>query len=76
MIEVNVHEAKTQLSKLLARVASGEEVTISRYGRPAARLVPCSPPAKKRLGGKDRGLFSLPDDFSEEVADINELFES
>lgn len=42
---VNVHEAKTQLSRLLARVAAGEEITIARAGQPFARLVPLTSPA-------------------------------
>lgn len=40
MIEVGAYEAKTRFSSLLARVASGEEVLITRHGRPVARLVP------------------------------------
>lgn len=75
MIHVNVHEAKTQLSKLLARVAAGEEVTISRYGRPAARLVPCRVEGEDRQGGQDRGLFEVPEDFNDEVPGLSELFE-
>lgn len=46
--QVNVHEAKTHLSRLLARVAAGEEIVISRAGEPVARLVP----AKRRRGGR------------------------
>ncbi len=76
MIEVNVHEAKTQLSKLLARVSSGEEVVISRYGKPTAKLVPVQPPAGKRQGGEDRGLFRVPDDFDDELAELTRAFES
>ena len=74
MISVNIHEAKTQLSKLLTLIASGEEVTICRYGQPTARLVPFRAPAGKRQGGKDRGLFTVPDDFDDEIPEINELF--
>ena len=44
MIAVNTHEAKTHLSRLLARVAAGEEVTIAKAGRPVARLVPVRQP--------------------------------
>ena len=60
--EVNVHEAKTHLSRLLQRVAAGEEIVIARNGRPVARLVPIAP-AAQRLFGTDRGLFEVPDDF-------------
>ena len=40
MAQVNIHEAKTNFSKLLARVSQGEEITIARNGKPVARLVP------------------------------------
>jgi prevent-host-death family protein len=62
--EINVHEAKTQLSRLLDRVAAGEEIVISRAGVPVARLVPISPVVKRELGA-DEGLFTVPDDFDE-----------
>ena len=42
MSAVNIYEAKTQLSKLVARAEAGEEITISRNGRPVARLVPAA----------------------------------
>ncbi|MCY4661588.1 MAG: type II toxin-antitoxin system prevent-host-death family antitoxin [Acidobacteria bacterium] len=45
---VNVHEAKTQLSRLLAQVEAGEEVVIARRGTPVARLVACRPMAKRQ----------------------------
>ena len=62
MDPVNVHEAKTHFSKLLARVAAGEEVVIARGGRPVARLVPFERPAG-RVFGIDRGIFQIPADF-------------
>jgi prevent-host-death family protein len=55
MIEVNIHEAKTQLSRLLARVAAGEEVVIAKAGKPIARLVPIQQPASRRPLGLDAG---------------------
>jgi len=60
--EVNVHEAKTHLSRLLRRVLSGEEIVIARSGVPVARLVPIEPRAR-RVFGVDRGRFEVPDDF-------------
>ena len=48
-MEVNIHEAKTHLSRLLQRVAAGEEVTIARAGVPVARLVAVEP-KKRRFG--------------------------
>jgi prevent-host-death family protein len=60
--EVNVHEAKTHLSKLLARVASGEEIIIARAGKPVARLVPYRTSQERRLGS-DAGGYEIPEDF-------------
>jgi prevent-host-death family protein len=55
---VNVHEAKTQLSRLLARVEAGEEITIARAGHPFARLVPlAAAPLAPRVPGRFKGLF-------------------
>lgn len=58
---VGVHEAKTHLSRLLERVALGEEVEITRRGTVVARLV--APAAPARVLGVDRGRFEVPDDF-------------
>jgi len=60
--EVNIHEAKTHLSRLLNRVASGEEIVISRAGKPIARLVPIGVPVTRQLG-RDLGVFTVPEDF-------------
>lgn len=64
MKEVNVHEAKTHLSRLLNRVASGEEIVISRAGKPIARLVPVGAPVARQLG-RDAGVFTVPEDFDQ-----------
>ena len=48
MITVNVHEAKTNLSRLLTQVESGEEIIIARNGKPVARLVPVQKPARSQ----------------------------
>lgn len=50
MPTVNVHQAKTQLSRLLAQAEAGEEVVIARRGDPVVRLVPCKPKGKRRFG--------------------------
>ena len=47
---VNVHEAKTHLSRLLAEVEAGQEVTIARNGKPVARLVPCTSRGVRQFG--------------------------
>jgi prevent-host-death family protein len=65
MKSVNIHQAKTHLSALLARVESGEEVLIAKAGRPIARLVPVQTPAQRELGW-DSGLnFWIAEDFDE-----------
>ena len=63
MRAVNVHEAKTHLSRLLARVERGEQVVIQRAGKPIARLVPVGPRAAARQLGCDRGKLFISDDF-------------
>jgi prevent-host-death family protein len=65
---VGVHEAKTHLSRLLERVAAGEEIAITRRGEEVARLVPAPPPAELRFG-LDRGRFEVPDDFDAPLPD-------
>lgn len=65
MTEVNIHEAKTHLSRLLARVAAGEEVIISKAGRPIARLVPIREGKARRTPGQDEGRIWIADDFDE-----------
>lgn len=59
---VGVHEAKTHLSRLLADVAAGEEVLITRRGEEVARLVPAGRASERRFG-IDRGRFIVPEDF-------------
>jgi len=63
MESVNVHEAKTNLSRLLEYVASGGEVTIAKAGKPVARLVPFETSTPKRRFGVARGKIRIPDDF-------------
>jgi len=64
----NVHEAKTHLSRLLEKVAEGEEVVIARAGVPVARLVPVSPPSQRELGF-ERGRVFIADDFDAPLPD-------
>ena len=62
MAQVNVHYAKTHLSKLLERVERGEEIVIARAGKPVARLV-AAPPPVLRKGGFMKGHGWIADDF-------------
>mgnify|MGYP001813507553 FL=1 len=64
MTEVGVHEAKTHLSRLLRRVAAGEQIIITSGGRPAARLVPFERSESRELGF-DAGLLTIPEDFDD-----------
>lgn len=67
---VNMHEAKTTLSRLVQDVRKGKltEIVIALDGVPAARLVPYEKP--RRVFGLDRGLFVVPDDFDEPLPEI------
>ena len=59
---VGVHEAKTQLSRLLRLVDAGQEIEIMRNGAPVARLVPAGSAGQRRFG-TDRDRFAVPEDF-------------
>jgi len=62
-VQVNIHEAKTHLSKLLARVKAGEEVIIAKAGKPVARLAPIESCAVQRTPGSARGKLTIAPDF-------------
>mgnify|MGYP005847699501 CR=1 FL=1 len=78
MKTVNVHEAKTHLSELLAKVAAGENVVIARRNKPIARLVPVQPEPEKlppRVIGLAKGKITIPDAFFEPMdAELLGLF--
>lgn len=73
---VNIHEAKTHLSRLVEEAAAGDEVIIARAGRPVARLVPLErKPVPKRLGLL-KGQLLVPTDFNEPLpSSVVESFE-
>jgi prevent-host-death family protein len=62
-LQVTIHEAKTNLSKLLARVSAGEEVVIARAGRPIARIVPIRRRPMRRTPGSAKGKVVISPDF-------------
>ena len=72
---VNVHEAKTHLSRLLQRVKGGEEIVIARAGVPVARIVPVELVGAKRKLGIDKGLVWIADDFDAPSQEIEAFFE-
>ena len=75
-MEVNVYAAKTHLSRLIDRVNAGEEVVISRHGRPVARLVPPNDAPPKRKLGTLKGKIWVSDDFDAPLPDdVLKLFE-
>jgi prevent-host-death family protein len=73
---VNIHEAKTHLSRLVERVEGGDEVVIARAGRPVARLVPFRARSKPRAPGLWRGQVRLAPDFDRTPDDILDAFET
>ncbi len=73
---INVHEAKTTLSKLLRRVQAGEEIVISKSGHPVARLVPVTEPPRDRDLGFAKGGVTIAPDFDAPLpADLLASFE-
>jgi prevent-host-death family protein len=66
MRQVNVHEAKTELSRLLEAVEAGERVIIARAGQPVAVLVPWKAAVKRRKLGQFAGQATIHDDFDGE----------
>ena len=66
---VNIHEAKTHLSRILQRVVMGEEVIIARAGKPIARICPYSTSKRERIPGQDRGTFTVPEDFDDPLSE-------
>ena len=74
MRQVNVHEAKTELSRLLEQVEAGERVVIARAGQPVAVLVPYKAAVRRRRLGLFAGQAKLHADFDELPADIAAAF--
>ena len=75
MVTVNIHEAKTHLSKLVDRAASGETVVIAKAGKPLVRVSALDAPVEPRRLGFLAGEIATPDDFDEMGADeISAMF--
>ena len=75
MSVVNIYEAKTHLSRLVARAAAGEEIVIAKAGRPVAKLVGYSEDDKPRQLGGWEGRVWIADDFDELPPDVLAAFE-
>ena len=69
MTTVNIHEAKTHLSRLVDEVAAGAEVIIAKAGKPMARLAPIAAPIRKKRLGLLKGKIKVPDDFNAPLED-------
>ena len=74
MAEVSVYDARAAFSRLIDRALAGEEIVITRSGRPVVRLVPCKAEASRRKPGALKGLFEVTDAFFEPLPD--ELLEA
>ena len=74
-MKVNIHDAKTHLSRLVDRAAAGEEITIARAGKPVAKLVPYRPPVERRTPGSWRGQVWMAPDFDATDQQTISLFE-
>lgn len=66
---VNIHDAKTHLSRLVDEVASGAEIIIAKAGKPMARLSPLSTPVHKKQLGLLKGRIKVPDNFNAPLDD-------
>jgi prevent-host-death family protein len=76
MKQVNVHEAKTHLSRLLDEAQAGEEITIARAGKPVAKLVPIRARRQRRKLGRLDGKLEIPDNFNDPLPeDVLAAFE-
>lgn len=74
MRSINIHDAKTHLSSILADVMKGEEVVIAKAGCPIAKLVPFRKVVKRELG-LDAGKITIAEDFNELPGDVIAAFE-
>jgi prevent-host-death family protein len=72
---INIHEAKTQLSALVARAEAGEDIVIARANKPVVRLVPVTPAPVQRRLGEAKGLVTMAPDFDELPDDFMDHFQ-
>ena len=72
---VNIHQAKTQLSKLVERAARGEEIVIGKAGKPVARLTNYQPKNGVRKPGIWKGKVTIAPDFDDLPAELMKAFE-
>ncbi|MDB5075930.1 MAG: putative Antitoxin of toxin-antitoxin system, phd type [Chloroflexi bacterium] len=76
MRQINIHEAKTHLSRLVEEVANGDDIVIAKAGKPVARLVAIEPQHAPRKFGLLKGRIQIADDFDAPLpADLLDTFE-
>lgn len=71
---INIHQAKTNLSKLIEKTLNGEDIVIAKAGKPVAKLVAYKEKLKPRKPGLWKGKIWMSDDFNDEDPEINKLF--
>ena len=75
MLQVNVHEAKTNLSKLIQKVIDGEEVIIAKGNQPVVKMILVDNLKPKRQLGTAKGMIKISDDFDEPLEDFKEYMQ-
>ena len=71
---INIHQAKTNLSKLIEKTLNGEDIIIAKAGKPVVKLVAYKEKLKPRKLGLLKGKIFVPDNFNDEDKEINKLF--
>jgi prevent-host-death family protein len=71
---INIHQAKTNLSKLIEQVTTGEDVIIAKAGEPVAKLITYKKPRKNRVPGLWKDKIWISENFNDEDEEINKLF--
>ncbi|MFQ5760378.1 MAG: type II toxin-antitoxin system Phd/YefM family antitoxin [Acidiferrobacterales bacterium] len=69
MVKINIHEAKTHLSRYVEEAAQGKEIIIAKAGKPIARIAPLVPAKTRRKLGLLNGKARIPDDFNAPLPD-------
>ncbi len=74
MAQYNLHAAKTHLSRLVDRAASGEDIVLARSGKPVARIVSLEERGESRVPGLLKGMIKMADDFDAPLTDENQWY--
>jgi prevent-host-death family protein len=74
-MQVNMHEAKTQLSQLAERALNGETIIIAKAGKPIVQLIPHTENRKQRVSGAFKGKIQISSDFNDADSDIQSMFD-